>query len=126
MIAYLDTNVVVWLAQGSLDRISQKAQEHLNEAELLLSPIVLLELEYLFEVKRLRIGARDIFLKIEHELGVRRCDFTFSSIVSAALDEKWTRDPFDRMIVAHAKANGFANLISADEEISQHYPRTIW
>ena len=126
MIAYLDTNIVVWLAQGSLDRISQKAQEHLNEAELLLSPMVLLELEYLFEVKRLRIGARDIFLKIEHELGVRRCDFTFSSIVSAALDEKWTRDPFDRMIVAHAKANGFANLISADEEISQHYPRTIW
>ncbi len=126
MIAYLDTNVVVWLAQGSLDRISQKAQQHLNEAELLLSPMVLLELEYLFEVKRLRIGARDIFLKIEHELGVRRCDFTFSSIVSAALDEKWTRDPFDRMIVAHAKANGFANLISADEEISQHYPRTIW
>ena len=70
MIAYLDTNVVVWLAQGSLDRISDKAKQHLNEAELLLSPMVLLELEYLFEAKRIRLGARDIFLKIEHELGV--------------------------------------------------------
>jgi len=126
VIAYLDTNVVVWLAQGSLDRISDKAKQHLNEAELLLSPMVLLELEFLFEVKRIRLGARDIFLKIEHELGVRHCNFTFSSIVSAALDEKWTRDPFDRMIVAHAKANGFANLISSDEEINQHYPRTVW
>ena len=126
MIAYLDTNVVVWLAQGSLDRISDKAKQHLNEAELLLSPMVLLELEYLFEAKRIRLGARDIFLKIEHELGVRCCDLPYASIVQAALDEKWTRDPFDRTIVAHAKANGFSNLISSDEEIRQHYPRTIW
>jgi len=48
VIAYLDTNVVVWLAQGSLDRISDKAKKHLNEAELFLSPMVLLELEYIF------------------------------------------------------------------------------
>jgi len=126
LIAYLDTNVVVWLAQGSLDRISDKAKQHLNEAELLISPMVLLELEYLFEVKRIRLGARDIFLKVEHELSVRRCDLPFASITNAALDEKWTRDPFDRMIVAHAKANGFSYLISSDEEINQHYPRTIW
>jgi len=57
---------------------------------------------------------------------VRRCDLSFGSIVQAALDDKWTRDPFDRTIVAHAKANGFSNLISSDEEIRQHYPRTIW
>lgn len=126
MIAYLDTNLVVWLAQGSLDRISEKARHHLNEAELYLSPMVMLELEYLFEVKRIKLGARDIFLKVEHELGVRRCDLPFASIMHAALDEKWTRDPFDRTIVAHAKANGFSHLISSDEEIRRHYPRTVW
>jgi hypothetical protein len=43
----------------------------------------------------------------------------FSAIASAALAEKWTRDPFDRLIVANAKANGFAWLISADEEIAK-------
>jgi PIN domain nuclease of toxin-antitoxin system len=42
------------------------------------------------------------------------------------LDEKWTRDPFDRLIVANAKANGFAWLISADEHIRNHYPRAVW
>jgi PIN domain nuclease of toxin-antitoxin system len=46
--------------------------------------------------------------------------------MNTALDEKWTRDPFDGMIVAQAKANGFAFLVSADEEIAEHYPRTIW
>jgi PIN domain nuclease of toxin-antitoxin system len=43
---------------------------------------------------------------------------------SIALDEKWTRDPFDRLIVANAK--GFAWLISADEAIRKHYPRAVW
>jgi len=33
---------------------------------------------------------------------------------------------FDRLIVANAKANGFAWLISADEEIARNYPRTVW
>jgi hypothetical protein len=30
------------------------------------------------------------------------------------------------MIVAQAKANGLAVLISPDEEIEKHYPRTAW
>jgi PIN domain nuclease of toxin-antitoxin system len=63
---------------------------------------------------------------VEHELGARLCDLPFPAIASAALDEKWTRDPFDRLIVAHAKANGFAPLISSDKKIARHYPRTVW
>ncbi len=126
MIAYLDTNALVWLAQGSLDGISPKVDRLLKQADLLFSPMVLLELEYLYEVKRNKRTARDIQTKVEHELGIRLCDLPFSTIASAALDEKWTRDPFDRLIVANAKANGFAWLISADEEIARHYPRTVW
>jgi len=126
VIAYLDTNVVVWLAQGNLARISPRATSLLEQAELLYSPMVLLELEYLYEVKRTKLPARDIQSKVEHELDIRLCDLPFSTIVRAALDEKGTRDPFDRLIVANAKANGFAWLISADEEIARHYPRTVW
>ena len=126
MIAYLDTNVVVWLAQGAIARISRKAQDVLEQADLLISPMVLIELEYLYELNRIKLPARDVRLKIEHEIGVRVCDLSFLSVASAGLDEKWTRDPFDRMIVAQAKANGLALLISADEEIEKHYPRTAW
>jgi len=126
VIAYLDTNVVVWLAQGAIARISRKAQGVLERADLLISPMMLIELEYLYESKRIKLPARDVRLKIEHEIGVRVCDLSFLSVASAGLDEKWTRDPFDRMIVAHAKANGLAPLVSADEEIQKHYPRTVW
>ena len=123
---YLDTNVVVWLAQGNLTRISRKAHDVLEKADLLISPMVLIELEYLYEVNRIKLPSRDLQLKIEHEIGVRVCDLPFPLIASVMVDEKWTRDPFDRMIVAHAKANGLAFLVSADEEIAKYYPRTIW
>lgn len=126
MIAYLDTNALVWLAQGNLTGISPRTDRLLREAELLYSPMVLLELEYLFEVKRIKLPARDIQQKVEFEAGVRLCTLPFSAIAASALDEKWTRDPFDRLIVANAKANGLAWLISADEEIAEHYPRTVW
>lgn len=43
-----------------------------------------------------------------------------------ALEERWTRDAFDRIIIANAKANGLAYLISADQQVARHYPRTVW
>ena len=128
MIAYLDTNVVVWLAQGDLTRISRRAQGLLDETatDVLISPMVLIELEYLYEVGRIKLSARDVLRKVEHEIGVRVCDLAFATVANIMLDEKWTRDPFDRMIVAQAKTNGLAYLVSADDEIASHYPRTIW
>ncbi len=88
--------------------------------------MVMLELAYLYERKRITLPARDVLLKLEHEIGLRVCGLPFPQVANAALDELWTRDAFDRVIVAQAKANGLAPLISADEEIQQHYPRTIW
>jgi PIN domain nuclease of toxin-antitoxin system len=126
LIAYLDTNVVLWLAQSALARISPAAHSVLEQAELLISPMVLIELEYLYEVNRIKLSARDLQLKFESEIGIQVCDLPFPRVAAVTLDEKWTRDPFDRMIVAQAKANGLAPLISADEEIRAHYPRTIW
>lgn len=126
MIAYLDTNVVVRLAQGDLRRIRPHTRKILDNATLLISPIVLMELEFLYEIARNKLSARDLLKKIGPEIDLRVCDLPFPSIVDAALDEKWTRDPFDRIIVAHAKANGLAFLISTDEEIAKHYSRAVW
>ena len=126
MIAYFDTNALLWLSEGSLAGLSPRIDRLLEQADLLFSPMVFLELEYLYEIRRSKRPARDIQSKVAQELGVRVCDLPFPAIASAALDEKWTRDPFDRLIVANAKANGFAWLISADESMRKHYPRTVW
>lgn len=126
MIAYLDTHVILWLAAGKLNRLSSKASGLLGRAELMVSAMAFLELEYLHELGKTKFPARDLLEKVQHETSVRLCDLPFSTVSAAALDEKWTRDPFDRLIVANAKANGFAWLISADEHIRNHYPRAVW
>jgi PIN domain nuclease of toxin-antitoxin system len=126
LIAYMDTQVVLWLASGKFDRLTSKARGLLDRSELLLSAMAYLELEYLYELGKTKFRARDLLEKVSHETSLRLCDLPFAAISSAALDEKWTRDPFDRLIVANAKANGFAWLISADEQIARHYPRTVW
>jgi PIN domain nuclease of toxin-antitoxin system len=126
MIAYLDTHIAALLAEGRKNRLSTEAVGLIKRADLLLSPVALLELEYLYEIKRSRLPARDLFEKVAHETGLRLCDLPFATVASAALVEGWTRDPFDRMIVAQAKANGFAWLITSDQQIPKHYPRAVW
>ncbi len=127
MNAYLDTHVAVRLAYGDLDQISQKAMDVIARTSLLISPMVLLELEYLFELKKESwLSVDDVQRKLEYELGVRVCDLSFRAITKIAAGEKWTRDPFDRLIVAHAKANGLSALLSADRLILRNYPRTVW
>lgn len=88
--------------------------------------MVLLEFEYMNEIGRSALRGQDILRKLEQELDVRVCDLPFADVARAALDEKWTRDPFDRIIVAQARLNGLATLISSDEEIAEHYPRAVW
>ncbi len=88
--------------------------------------MVMLELEYLYDLGRAKLRSRDIVRKLQDEIELRVCDLSFEKIASIAMDEGWTTDPFDRFIVANAKANGFAALISADQEIATHYPKTVW
>ena len=126
MSAYLDTHIAVRLADGDLDKLSPAAMQMIGGTDLLLSPMVLIELDYLFELNKIRLSADDVQRKLEFELGVRVCQFSFQKIARVASREQWTRDPFDRIIVAHSRANGISPLISADRLISQNYPRTVW
>lgn len=126
LIAYLDTNVAAWLAAGKLRKLSKEAERVIRVARLLISPMVLLELEYLYDLGRSQLRSREVQRKLHSELALQVCDLRFATVVGAAIDEGWTTDPFDRIIVANAKANGIAALISADEKIADHYPQTIW
>ncbi len=112
--------------QGDTKRLSRNARRLIEDADLLASPMVTFELELLNEINRAPLPWHDIQSKLRQEIGLRICDLPFDVVISAALYEDWTRDPFDRIIVANAKANGLAYLISADEDIRKHYQRTVW
>ncbi len=125
MIAYLDTHVVVWLAEGKLEKLSKTALDAVNHFDLRVSPLVLFELQYLFEIERLMRPPAAILRQLESQLDVQQCDFSLVKITAVAMDEIWTRDPFDRLIVAHARANKYSPLISKDETIHKNYSKVI-
>jgi PIN domain nuclease of toxin-antitoxin system len=126
VIAYLDTNIVFWLCENQLVRLSGNALEAVDENDLLISPMVLIEMAYLNEVGRSLRQPHDIVRQLQTQLGLRICTQPFPSVAEAAVFETWTRDPFDRMIVAQAKTNGYAPLITADAKIRENYQRAIW
>ena len=126
MNAYLDTNVVFYLIHGDLKRLTQRAQQALERYDLLVSPMVMLELDYLYEAKRIVATGEVILAELYQSIDLRLCSLPFDKIVRTAAREGWTRDTFDRLIVSNAKANDNAPLISSDALIASHYPKTIW
>ncbi len=125
-VTYLDTHVVVWLYGGETHKLSSTAIASIQkEDEILISPAVVLELQFLFEIKRARTAAQKVIERVSKQIGLAVCRLPFVSVVEQALDQTWTRDPFDRLIVAHASAHD-APLITIDERIRRHYRQSIW
>jgi PIN domain nuclease of toxin-antitoxin system len=122
---YLDTHIVVWLFAGLLDKFSHTVKAMLNENEILISPIVRLELQYLYEIERVKEPASVIVADLSDRIGLEVCEKDFNAVVSQALTLTWTRDPFDRVIVANAKLSDNI-LISKDPSILENYAHARW
>jgi PIN domain nuclease of toxin-antitoxin system len=95
----LDTNAVIWLHRGDR-RASALAQ---RPTRLYASPATILELQFLIEAGRLRLRAGASVTAVIHD-----DRWVIDDPASAAWFEKaseigFTTDPFDRLIVAHAR-----------------------
>lgn len=125
-VVYLDTCVIIWMFGGELHKLSKAAMERIQRTEeILVSPAVLLELQFLHEIKRARSSATKVIEQLSNEIGLTICQLPFAAVAEHALTQSWTRDPFDRLIVAHARANNAA-LLTKDEQIRKHYRGAIW
>ena len=87
--------------------------------------MVRLEIQYLNEIGRVTYPAISILDSLGSSLGLSVCNAPFSAIVKAAEGLTWTRDPFDRLIVAQASLLE-APLLPKDEKIRAHYPKATW
>jgi len=124
-LVYLDTHIVVWLFAGLVEKFTPNARELINTQDILVSPIVRLELQYLHEIQRVAEAADGIITDLAGRIGLKVCNRAFDAVVVQALALDWTRDPFDRLIVAHASL-GNNVLISKDEQILEHYAHARW
>jgi PIN domain nuclease of toxin-antitoxin system len=92
---------------------------------LQISPAVVLELQHLFEIRRVAEPAQSVVTALESTLGLTVSTLSFQQVVANAVELTWTRDPFDRLIVAQAQAQG-VSLVTADKVIRKHYARALW
>ena len=126
MIAYLDTNVVLRLQAGLVNKISDEAERVIERSNCLISPMVQFELELLYEIGRIKYGAAQVLADLSRRIGLQVCQLSMAEIVLSSFSIKWTREPGDRIIVANALANGNALLVTSDSKIRSNYANSIW
>jgi PIN domain nuclease of toxin-antitoxin system len=97
----------------------------MNEQDLAISPIVRLELQFLHEIHRVTEEADTIVADLANRIGLTIGNLDFYTTISRALEISWTRDPFDRIIVANASLDN-SILVSKDQNILGHYPFAKW
>lgn len=123
-LAFLDTHLIVWLYAGEAGLISPAARKLIDEARIFISPMSLLEVDYLHEIKRITVGGRRLFEDLNQRIQLELADDPFADVVAGASRLSWTRDPFDRLIVAHASCRQ-APLITKDRLLRRHY-HCVW
>jgi PIN domain nuclease of toxin-antitoxin system len=124
-VIYLDTHVVVWLFGQRFDLLSPMARSLIEGNDLYISPIVGLELQYLFETRRTSRPAQDLIETLTRDLGLVTCDLPFTEVARGAWRKSWTRDPFDRILVSQARLRG-APLLTKDATIRKRYQDAVW
>ena len=117
--------MVVWLYADETKRFSADLKTLMNSHEWLISPIVRLELSYLHEIGRINPTSDALIEELNKRVGLSICPKPFNEIISIANSVDWTRDPFDRIIVAHASLEDDI-LITSDKLIRKNYPHAIW
>ena len=98
----LDTNAVIWLEMAHprsrpLTRL---------KTDLYVSPATLFELEFLTEANRIRLRGGDALTLASDDRWVVD-DPPAAAWFAEAIELNWTRDPFDRLIAAHAQLRGW-------------------
>jgi PIN domain nuclease of toxin-antitoxin system len=122
---FLDTNAVIWLYQGELDKFTDSTKKKLEQNDVLISPLVKLELQYLFEVKRITEKPEKVTDVLYDSIGLQEHNIPLNVLISHAISESWTRDPFDRLITCHARIED-AFLVTRDDLILKNYKMAIW
>ena len=106
----LDTNAIIWLHLGhARTRQLARLAQPLN-----VSPASMLELQVLVEAGRLQLAAD--LAQIASAMGWLIDDPPAAAWFETAADLGWTRDPFDRLLVAHAQLRGW-RLATGDAAI---------
>ncbi len=108
----LDTNALLWVHHGH--RRAQRLQS--LAGQLYASPASLLEIQLLVEVGRIRFRAGASVADLATDDRWMVDDLSSAGWFDRAIEVGWTRDPFDRLLVAHARFRGW-RIATGDVEL---------
>jgi len=98
----LDTNALIWVLQRH-----RRAAVLQARARLQMSPASLLELQLLVESGKLRLQGDRSTASIAADPRCVLDEPPAGPWFEQAIEVTWTRDPFDRLLVAHARLRGW-------------------
>jgi PIN domain nuclease of toxin-antitoxin system len=104
----LDTNALIWLHRGDARAMALGRRA----ARLYVSPATTLELQFLAEAGRIRFRGGATLHQIVHDDRWVLDDPPSSAWFDRAADIAFTRDPFDRLILAHARLRRWRQVIA--------------
>jgi PIN domain nuclease of toxin-antitoxin system len=110
----LDTNALIWIDAGRPRARSLRA----GRDRLYVSPASLLELQYLQEAGKVRLRDGSVQWVAEDDRWLVD-EPPAASWFLRAVEVSWTRDPFDRLLVAHAQLRRW-RLATADAAVLEH------
>ena len=107
----LDTNALLWLESGH-----RRARPLLKAGRALyVSPMTMLELQVLHDAGRFRLEGGTVTRFFDDDRWLLD-DPPAARWFETSLSVNWTRDVFDRLIVAHARVRGW-RLATSDQTI---------
>ena len=124
-LVHLDTHVVIWLYEGRLEELSKTARALIEEGRCAISPMVRLELQYLFEIGRNERDADFVLAALRQIMELEVSVASLDAVVKRGLGVSWTRDVFDRLIVAQALHED-ATLVTRDRRIRDNFSGAVW
>ena len=109
----LDTNALIWLDEGH-----KRARPLVSQRRIYISPVSLLELQFLREAGRIQLDVNDVAGLADDDRWLLD-DPPAAAWFETATYLGWTRDPFDRLLAAHAQFRGW-KLATGDRALLDH------
>ena len=122
-IVFLDTCACIYLYEKLDTKFSKKTKKIIEDNPLGYSPTVGLELKYLEECNKIT-SHKKVISFLNKIVLAQEVESSYIRLTKQAIEEIWTRDPFDRLIVSQARLEE-SYLISSDKKISKNYDMTI-
>lgn len=118
MTVILDTHFLLWAVLG-LSRMDEFLWLE-RYRPWGVSPVSLLELEFLAEVGRLELRAQELVEALRTDSRFVLDEVPLMALVTHALPLTWTRDPFDRLLAAHSAARR-TPLVTLDRRMREEH-----